>query len=77
MQLRKMALIAELNGEKVAVSWGAVRTLAGSSVESLPTLSDRCRSDARRINNSGTVIGRSWVHVKGRCVTHAVLWTKN
>lgn len=63
------------NGE-VTLIWGAVWTLEGNSVESLPTLSDRCRSSAFRINNSGTVIGRSSVHVRGRCVRHTVLWTK-
>ena len=66
-----------VNGDKVAINWGAVWTLAGNSVESLPTLSDRCRSSASRINNSGTVIGQGGVKVRGRCVTHAVLWTKN
>lgn len=64
----------------VSVSGPAVWTLATGLLEPLPGLSSKpsCSSDGRGrgINNVGTVVGRSSVFAKGRCVQHLVVWTK-
>lgn len=68
------------NVGEVAVSSGVVWTPALNLVEALPTLSPRkCNTNARQLNNLGTVVGSSGVSKKGRfnCTSHAVLWTKN
>ena len=49
-------------------------------VDALPSLSSKqsCLSNGipKDINNVGTAVGRSSVFAKGRCVQHAVVWTK-
>ena len=65
------------NVGEVAVSSGVVWTPELNLVEALPTLSPRkCNTNARQLNNLGTVVGYSGVSKKGRCTRHAVLWTK-
>ena len=60
----------------VTVSGPAVWTLATGLLEPLPTLSKQCTSGGGGINNAGTVAGSSGLRAKGRCTTHAVVWTK-
>ena len=61
---------------QVVVSGPAVWTPATDLLEPLPTLSNKCYSKGRGINNLGTVVGWSGVFAKGRCVEHLVVWTK-
>ena len=61
---------------EVALSSAAVWNPIQNLVEPLPTLSKRCWSGANGINDSGTIVGSSAVRQKGRCVSHAVVWTK-
>ena len=60
----------------VNVSGGvAVWTSATDLLEPLPSLSKHCSSGGHGINNDGTVAGSSGTSTKGRCTSHAVIWT--
>jgi len=70
---------SDFNG--ATVQRGAVWEPATGVVNTLPSLSLDCNSDASDINGGGTLVGRSSVRVKARggwsCVQYAVVWTKN
>lgn len=65
---------------EVVVSGPAVWTRDGGVdlVDPLPSLFSKpsCSTSGNGINNVGMVVGSSGVFAKGRCVQHAVVWTK-